>query len=212
VILFLALALQAADLHADGYAINVAPKGAKVCVALPEGREDGDCAGLDLAALRATSRSRGARGLAVVRHQGSQYELSLDRVEQKDIGSTSAESLRRRGEYSLVIIAGNPAARFATKDSIEYEVPSDDFALRFTFRGASPEMSADAESMVRSIVRPRAELTLYGKPAAEQEAFRREYAAAYERTRLAVRIASWLAVGFALLLGVRIWKRSRKRS
>jgi hypothetical protein len=208
VILFLALALQAADLHADGYAINVAPKSGKVCVVLPEGRDDGDCAGLDLAKLRA----RDVRGLAIVRRDGSQYEVSLDRVEQKDIGSTSAESLTKRGEWSLVEIAGNPAARFATKESIVYEVPSDDYALRFTFRGASPEMSGDAESMVRSIVRPRAELTLYGKPLAEQEAFRRKYASAYERTHLAVRVASWIAVGFALLLGVRIWKQSRKRS
>lgn len=204
----LLIALAAADLHADGYAINVAPKNAKVCVVLPEGRDDEACAGLDLASLRA----RKSRGLAIVRHESSQYEVSLDRVEQREIGSTSAEELKKRGPHSIVAIAGNPAARFVTTDSLVYEVPSDDFALRFTFAGKSEEMTAEAESMVHSIVRPRAELTLYGKPLAEQEAFRKKYASAYERTHLAVRIASWLAVGFSLLLGVRIWKQSRKKS
>jgi hypothetical protein len=201
----LVLSLLAADLHADGYAINVAPKSGKVCVVIPAGREDGDCAGIDLGKLR----TRASLGLAIVRRERDEYEVSLDRRVQKDLGSSSAEDLKKRGDFELVTVAGNPAARFLGKEEIVYEVPADDSALLFIFRGTAPELRAEAETMVHSIVRPRAELTLYGKPQAEQEAFRKRYASAYERTHLAVRIASWVAVGFALLLGLRIWKQSR---
>ncbi|MGZ3448334.1 MAG: hypothetical protein ACXVEF_01980 [Polyangiales bacterium] len=207
--MILVLALLAADLHADGYAINVAPKNGTVCVVLPEGRNDADCAGIDLGKLR----TRASPGLAIVRHGASQYEVSLERVVQKDLGSTSAEDLKKRGDYELVTIAASPAARFVNPlngEAIVYEVPSDDRALRFTFRGTAPEMRAEAESMVHSIVRPHAELTLYGKPLAEQEAFRKKYASAFERTHLAVRIAAWLTVAFVLLLGFRIWKQRRR--
>jgi len=193
--------LNSADLHVDGYAINVAPPSGKVCVVLPEGRDDGDCAGLDLGALR----TRKVPALAVVRHGDAHYELAIDRVVEKDIGATTAEALKQRGTYELVTIAGSPAARFARDGAIVYEVPSDDRALTFTFTGAQ----SDSDAMVKSIVRPRADLTLYGKPAAEQAAFRKQYASAFERTQLAVRIGALLAIVLVLVFVVRALRKKR---
>jgi hypothetical protein len=198
--------LVSADLHADDAAINVAPQSGKVCVAIPEGRDDGDCAGLDLPHLRAT----GALGLAVVRKEGWQYEVSLGRDETKRIGESSAEDLAARGAYSVVTIANSPAARFETKTGVRYEVPSDDRALLVTFttdETHAAEARTEAERMVKSIVRPRADLTLYGKTRAEQDEWKRRYRRAYERTRIAIRLVTGLVVIGATLLTVRAIRR-----